>query len=440
MILLVTHWTGGDVLPFIKMGVRLRKEGHCVVLFTHCKYEEIAKQRGLAFEALDTMEEFEEMNRDLWMLTDPIHDKESVLKFNHKYHGKERLLREYKKIVPYCKKEEVFILARHRSSIAGLLVAEKLRIPYASVVLAPNYLDHMILHEELFGKEMIEEINSARDILGLYKIKSWKDWLYSPKVFLGVWPSWFAKKEPTWPNTLIPIGFMQGEKTDGNAYERFDVEVKRMLERNKQIVLITGGSSRMIAAEFYAVAAKACEIAGCQAILVTHYDEQVPLPLPDGMIYVKNIDMPYLMKYVSIIIHHGGMGTLSEALEAGVPQIILPHITDGPDNAHRLSALGLAKVFPLLRWDAYKIAEALQSDLITQLKHNSTEYAERMKRDQVSNWITLIENSAINKEYITSDLAEQNKERKKEEVKSISSKTNLTAQQKLYLIKQKYGY
>jgi UDP:flavonoid glycosyltransferase YjiC (YdhE family) len=42
-------------------------------------------------------------------------------------------------------------------------------------------------------------------------------------------------------------------------------------------------------------------------------------------------------------VHHGGIGTAMRALRAGVPQVIMAHGMDRPDNAARLAKLELAQ-------------------------------------------------------------------------------------------------
>lgn len=44
------------------------------------------------------------------------------------------------------------------------------------------------------------------------------------------------------------------------------------------------------------------------------------------------------------LVHHGGIGTAARALEAGLPQVIVPFGFDQPDNGARLSKLGVAKL------------------------------------------------------------------------------------------------
>jgi UDP:flavonoid glycosyltransferase YjiC (YdhE family) len=43
------------------------------------------------------------------------------------------------------------------------------------------------------------------------------------------------------------------------------------------------------------------------------------------------------------LVHHGGVGTLSQGLRAGVPHLVTPMAHDQPDNAQRLERLGVAR-------------------------------------------------------------------------------------------------
>lgn len=434
-IILVTHWTGGDVYPFIRLGNILSRKNHEVTIITHCVYENIARENNLNFVAIDSPEEFEEMNVDLHMLTDPIKDTQATLTFNSKHHGEKRLIREYKKITSCCNKNNTVILARHRSSISALLAAEKLSIPYASVVLAPNYLDHMTLHNQVFGKQMIEEINKARVQLNLNPILDWKDWLYSPKRILGVWPDWFASPERDWPSTLVPIGFMENKITN---YNDFPSEVNDIIASGDKVVLISGGTTKMVSPNFYKVAADACAISGYKGILVTRYDELVPSPLPRGVVRAKELNLSYLLTKVDAIIHHGGMGTLNESIVAGVPQIILPHLTDGPDNAYRLQKLGIAKLLPISRWNAFDIAVGLKA-MIENDNANVALYADKLKNQYIrQDFISIIEEMVDNQNYTVNSLVENSK--KTDSQTPIANKgvpdkfSNLTQIQKKFLL------
>lgn len=376
-ILLITHWTGGDVLPFIRLGRKLKADGHQAVVFSHCRYEEIAQEAGLEFVSVDRWEQYEAMNHELYQLADPIKHREEYVSFHRTYHGAERLLAEVQLLAPYCKRKDTIIIARHRSSISGLLAAEMYHLPYASMILAPNYFAHMQLHDELMGAEFVKDINEAREQLGLRPITGWLDWLYSPKVIFGMWPEWFAGRDESWPKGAKAVGFLE-ERYESNWYP-WEPELLDYLSDQKQkgkaLALITGGSSRMIDPLFYATAVDACRLAGISAILVTPYEEYWPKEQSENLMVCRAAPLKEIMKQVDLIIHHGGMGTISEALNAALPQIILPHLTDGPDNAERLARVKIAKKFPVSQWHAGRIAEVLVETLNDGTKERCLRYA-----------------------------------------------------------------
>lgn len=56
-------------------------------------------------------------------------------------------------------------------------------------------------------------------------------------------------------------------------------------------------------------------------------------------------DLPALVEGAEIILHHGGIGTIADAVRARVPQLILPRAFDQFDNAKLIQRLGLGYSF-----------------------------------------------------------------------------------------------
>lgn len=432
--ILVTHWTGGDVYPFIRLGKLLRKEGHKVTVVTHCVYENAVLEAGLGFEAVDTPKEYENINRDMHMLADPIGNRTDYINFHLFYHGRERLLREVKIIENLCDDDTV-IIARYRSSISGMLAAEKHGLRYASLILAPNYFSHMELHNELFGKDFCSEINSARAELGLIPIGDWREWLFSPSCIMCGWPEWFAQPDETWPDSATPIGYIResDEKEDIFLSENpSDVEemIAKATADNKKIAIITGGSSRMVRHDFYDVAIKACIEAGVYAFVVTPYEEYIPQNLPESIKHVKNVSLRKLMEKADLVIHHGGMGTINEATDAAKPQIIMPHLTDGPDNADRLAKLGSAKKFPPKMWTVSYIAAAV-TEMLTEEKAELCEHYRQLNQKiyEEKLWKAAVEK-------LTPYVLPKQKEMVKEETKT-AARGSVSREALLELLKRK---
>ena len=47
------------------------------------------------------------------------------------------------------------------------------------------------------------------------------------------------------------------------------------------------------------------------------------------------------------MVYPGGIGTLAQTIQAGIPHLVVPHAHDQPDNAARVERLGLGKrIYP----------------------------------------------------------------------------------------------
>ncbi|ADL50494.1 glycosyltransferase [Clostridium cellulovorans] len=377
-VLVITHGTGGDVIPFIRLGKILKNAGYNVFIFTHCIYEEESKKSGLNFVAIDDYEEYKEKNDSLYQLSDPINKLDEYLEFNKKYCGADRMYKEYMLIREYCIDENTIILFRHRFSLSGLLVAEKYNCIGVPVFLAPNYLQHLELHEKLIGETMVNEINIVRSRTGLKNISSWTKWMCSPRFKIAVWPRWYAIEETKDINEIATIGFLA---EDTNDQYKISEKVKKFLNSGKKTVLITAGTSNVINPDFYKIAVEACTKENINAILVTPFDELVPKNLEGNILRLHKAPIKDIMLYVYAVIHHGGIGTGSEAIACGIPQIIMPHIADGPDNADKLRKLGVAKVLPMKNWNAESLGKILNNITEDNISLSCKKLSEKMKKD-----------------------------------------------------------
>jgi UDP:flavonoid glycosyltransferase YjiC (YdhE family) len=65
--------------------------------------------------------------------------------------------------------------------------------------------------------------------------------------------------------------------------------------------------------------------------------------VPDGMLVEDVAPHDALFPRAAAIVHHGGVGTTGQALRSGRPMLVVPHAHDQPDNAARVSRLGVAR-------------------------------------------------------------------------------------------------
>ncbi|KAB8141435.1 glycosyltransferase family 1 protein [Chloroflexia bacterium SDU3-3] len=357
-MLLATHGTNGDVLPFIALGAALRARGHDVSLMTHAHYQRPTLDAGLAFLPLDTAEQYERQLDDSHLLMNPLHDPQSLIRFYQRNRQFEQMHEEFQALRALVVPGDTVIVARHTSGLAALMLGEATGAPVAWVALSPSQLMTLPVTSYMYGQVLSGGINQLRQGLGLPPVRDWRRWLDSPQVQLGLWPEWFAPPEPEWPRSLAPVGFVLHDAAEDGE---LPPELRELLQRHPHPVLITGGTGQLLHAEFYRAAVEACHRAGLRALLVTRHRELVPSPLPMNIHWFPALPFRTLMPQVGAVLHHGGMGTLARALWAGAPQLILADGADRPDNAARLHRLGLAQWAAPERWSSPAVVEQLAS-------------------------------------------------------------------------------
>ncbi|MGH9337428.1 MAG: glycosyltransferase, partial [Vicinamibacteria bacterium] len=110
-------------------------------------------------------------------------------------------------------------------------------------------------------------------------------------------------------------------------------------------MIFTTGTAATSETSFFEESAEACRLTGIEGILLTRYREQLPREFPGSVRHFSFLPFSLALPRVAAIVHHGGIGTSSQALQAGTPQLLRPLAYDQFDNAHRLEELGVARSF-----------------------------------------------------------------------------------------------
>lgn len=351
-ILLSTIGTWGDVQPFLILGEALHKRGHKVILATHCHYREKCRQAGLGFLALDTPDEFEAFTYH----GDLLNSTRGTVSFLQ-MHVMPKIYSHYEIISQACTDKTV-IVSRATPGIAERLSAEKLGLPFISILMAPHHLTSNAIVEELLSSVFNSRINKTRTLIGLPPLKDWSAWWRAPDLSLGLWPEWFSALPTPQPERTLLTGFLWQPE---NAQTNLPSGIKEILDDHKAPILITGGTGMFGGKAFYTVSAEACKYLHRQAILVNRLPELTPDHLPPNVHrfeYIQSLGN-YIPKMVTVV-HHGGLITLSQALYAGISQVILAIGGDRPENATYAQNLGVARYLPRSGWDAKTVAHALE--------------------------------------------------------------------------------
>lgn len=105
--------------------------------------------------------------------------------------------------------------------------------------------------------------------------------------------------------------------------------------------------------------------------------------LPSYAFHADEVDYRWLFPRSTCVIHHGGPGTMGEALRAGVPQIAIPALVDQPFWAAQMRSLGVAaEPVPLPKITPTKLHASLSECLSNaQLTRRATQVAPYIRAD-----------------------------------------------------------
>lgn len=187
---------------------------------------------------------------------------------------------------------------------------------------------------------LAKPLNRLRKKLGLTPVRRLLGpWLQQSDLTLALFPDWFAHPAD-WPTDLKLTGF---PLWDIDEHAHLSQEVEDFLNEGEPPLVFTGGTGFARLREFYDCCLKVCSQSGMRGLLLTRHSGNVPSPLPANVRHLHYAPLSLLLPRVSALVHHGGIGTMAQALAAGIPQVVLPQAHDQFDNAYRLQRLGLGR-------------------------------------------------------------------------------------------------
>jgi UDP:flavonoid glycosyltransferase YjiC (YdhE family) len=138
-------------------------------------------------------------------------------------------------------------------------------------------------------------------------------------------------------------------------------ELLRFLDAGPPPLVFTLGSAAVLdAGNFFTESIAAAQRLGRRAILMTGSTSAgLPTSLPAGVAAFDYAPFSELFPRAAAIVHHGGVGTTTQALRSGRPMLVMPFAYDQPDNASRVARLGVARVISRRHYTARAVAAQL---------------------------------------------------------------------------------
>lgn len=381
--LLLTIGSGGDLYPFLRMGKVLIADGHTVTMASHCVYEAEARSNGFAFLPLDTPERYSLlMNAEIQV---KVQDPKSGVDY-FKTYMLPQLETLTERTMAACDAQTVIIGHYMVHGLAQLL-AEKLKLIYITVFLAPSFMESAATAEQTM-RYVAREFNLVRAKVGLPSIHNWHEAMSCYHHGIAFWPEWFGNVASVDRARISFAGFLLHENK-----ENIGVELQQWLAENKP-VLITHGTTPPLSSSFFTSCIEACSELNYCGIVVAKRQHVSFERLSPGLRYMEFIPFSKVMSNISVLCHHGGIGTLAQALYSGVPQLILGNGFDRPLNASYVQSLGAGEFVPMPQWNKQRVAELLQRlKERPEVSKNSAAVSARMRQSDVEgNLIHIVRN------------------------------------------------
>jgi rhamnosyltransferase subunit B len=411
-VIVIGLGSAGDVYPNVGLALALRKRGHGVMLVAGEVFRSLAERLGLDFAGLLTEEDYYAALRDpdLWHPTRSF----SVVA--------RRLILPALRVV-YGIIENNFnpgrtVVAAPGFAFGARIAQEKLGVPLATVHLQPimlrsairpacfgfpDILGHLPCHlrklyfraaDRFFIDRLLaEQTNAFRAELGLPPVRRFFDrWVHSPQRVIGLFPEWFAPPLPDWPPNIALTGFPLWDERDLHSPSP---ELEGFLSAGDPPLVFTAGSAMVQAKQFFEVSVEVCRIAGRRGLLLTHFPEQLPVALPNGVRQFDYVPFSMVLPRCAALVHHGGIGTTAQAIAAGLPQLVVPTTHDQPDNAVRIRCLGVGDFILPKTYTTARVIEKLDRLMSPAVRDNCQRRAADMVGSQsLENAAGLIEELA----------------------------------------------
>lgn len=361
-IVLNTFGSFGDVHPYMALAIELQARGHKPVIAASPLYRKKIEGAGLSFAPVRPD-----------MAPPKEQEQEMIEKIMEPRTGPKFLLEEL--IFPHLRESYADLtaavsgadlLVTHPASPAGPLVGRKTGIPWISSVLAPfsffsAYDPPVPPYWSWTGKLRILGPRVMGVFLNIMKAS------YRPKVFdafrkelgisdfgnpisegqhsptrvLALFSSLFAAPQPDWPEQTRITGFAFYDGRHEGIVP--DALLDFMDSGEPPIVFTLGSSAVWVARDFFTEGIAAAQRLGKRAVLLVGDERNMPDAMPEGIVAIDYAPYQAFLPRACAVVHHGGVGTTSQGLLAGVPTLIVPFAFDQVDNADHARRLGTSR-------------------------------------------------------------------------------------------------
>ena len=361
-IAIIAPGSRGDVEPYVALGKGLVEAGHLVRLVTHEDFETLVSAHRV----------------DFWPLKGKVQEiaQSAAMRELLEKGGFISVLRQMSKDarrgalvlaeggLAACGGMDL-VVAGLGGLFTGLALAEKLALPFLQAYYIPftttraypsfllprlpfrpggtlNRLSYRLAQQMIWqgfrpadrvARERVLGLSPA-PLLGPFN----SDRMQGMPVLYG-FSSHVIPKAPDWDENTHVTGYWflegTGDFTPYPALEEF------LAAGPPPLYIGFGSMSSRNPEETAAMILKALARTGQRAVMLSGWGGLRATGLPDSVLMVDSVPFSWLFPRVAAVVHHGGAGTTSHGLRAGVPSIVIPFFGDQPFWGQRVFELGV---------------------------------------------------------------------------------------------------
>ena len=394
-VIITSYGSTGDLNPFLAIGAALRDRGHAVTFAVEDSFAPAVTALDFPTHRLsgDMEADLLPYQRAMFGGGSPFASVGAIVNHYIAPHLRARI----EELRAAC--EGADLLLSSASQMAARAVAELTGIPWISVALSPTFASRYLVPQpqafELpallqhtanrigwsLGNAALRRIvdrpiNAARAELGLPPGRDLLSYGSLSRAYTAVAVSpGFAPRPPDWPTYVRVTGFCFW---DTPSAWREPPELAALLDGARPVVAVSAGSMapsvRRQFVDFFTASVAAIWSIGARALVIGAEPESLPEIARESETLVLPF-APFSSVYprCAAVIHHGGIGTLAQALRAGVPSLVVPWGADQFFTAGQVARIGAGRWLRRRGYTAERARRALDALL------NDTGYRQRTR-------------------------------------------------------------
>ena len=318
----------GHIRPLLPFAKEMKRRGHDVKIAAPDDMRLIAEKSGIHHVETDRLSDAELAG--IWAGRQNLKGKEMLRLAVGEMFANRSARTSIPKLRLAIEDWKPDILVRDSVEFGAFVMGELFRLPHARVAVHNNFMEAGVIQQ---AGGPIDDLLADFDL--------------PPQRGAGLW------REPSF--SALPAGF-DGEAQHGPDNPPFRInphlgskpsETNWTPMTDRPLVYVTfgtvSGGEMFGFREVYDVALEAVSALDVEVLLTTgpNVDPEDFGPQPGHIQIRPFVPQDVVLQRASVVVHHGGSGTLTGAFAAGVPMVIVPLFADQPSNAEHAEAAGL---------------------------------------------------------------------------------------------------